>query len=287
MASWVLIISKDYPDHWDFAKTDGFWDTRPRTRIEPGDNVFFWTAGGTFVGWAQATTSTFELNSTHARAHWHDVNSGGYNFRFELVAKSSKLLRPVSWKEMATATGITVPASNGRIEVKSVEGQRYLQSLFRPDAQTDFTYASSSTAYEPGEDLRARSQRMINIRRGQGKFRDSLIDSYDARCAVTGSPVLAVIEAAHIDRYFGDHSHHVTNGLLLRADIHTLFDFLRITVDENLLIRVDPKLTGTEYESLDGTPLRLPANHAQHPDRDALHRHRESCPWMPTSSATA
>ncbi|MFE5878649.1 HNH endonuclease [Rhodococcus sp. NPDC056506] len=188
---------------------------------------------------------------------------------------------------MATATGTTVPASNGRIEVKSVEGEHYLQSLLETDVRIDVTHPTSGTAYEPGEDLRARSKRTINIRRGQGKFRDSRIDSYHAKCAVTGSPALAVLEAAHINRYFGDHSHHATNGLLLRADTLTLFNLLRITVDESRLLRVDPKLTGTDYEPLDGTPLRLPANRAHHPNVDALRRHRESCTWMSKSSATA
>ncbi|AHK33010.1 hypothetical protein Pd630_LPD05819 [Rhodococcus opacus PD630] len=45
MTAWVLAISKDFPDHWDFAQKDGFWDTPPRTKIEPADDIFFWMAG--------------------------------------------------------------------------------------------------------------------------------------------------------------------------------------------------------------------------------------------------
>jgi predicted restriction endonuclease len=181
---------------------------------------------------------------------------------------------------MAAATGITVPASNGRIEVKDPNGREYLRAQFEQRSAADHAFTNGLAAYEQGEDLRRFAKAAIAQRRGQGKFRDSLVDAYDSRCAVTGSSVLAVLEAAHIDRYFGDHSNHVTNGLLLRADIHTLFDLQRITVDENLKIRVTPSLLNTEYGIYEGATLRVPDNTAYHPDRDALQRHRDSCDWL-------
>ncbi|MDI9973106.1 MULTISPECIES: HNH endonuclease [Rhodococcus] len=180
---------------------------------------------------------------------------------------------------MAAATGITVPASNGRIEVKELEGQAYLRGLFGNEPVIDQTFPDGLTAYAPGDDLRKRAQRDIAVRQGQGQFRNSLINSYDSTCAVTGSTVLAVLEAAHIDRYYGMHTNHVTNGLLLRADIHTLFDLQRMTIDQDLRIRVGPDLIHTEYGSHEGKPLRLPSNPSHHPDRDALRRHWESCDW--------
>ncbi|MFZ2177435.1 MAG: HNH endonuclease [Rhodococcus sp. (in: high G+C Gram-positive bacteria)] len=285
MTAWVLVISKDYPDHWDLAQKDGFWDTRPRTKIEPDDDIFFWMSGTGLIGWARATSATFELTASHPPAHWHDVTTGGYRWRFALEAQSSAPLRQPPWKEMAAATGITVPASNGRIEVKDPKGQAYLRALFEGAIKSDEAFASGLTTYKPGDDLRKYAQRDIAIRRGQGQFRDSLIDAFDGACAITGSKVLAVLEAAHIDRYYGDHTNHVTNGLLLRADIHTLFDLQRITVDAYLRIQVAPTLIHTEYGSHHGMPLRLPANPSHHPDRDALRRHCESCDWTSASQS--
>lgn len=279
MTAWVLVISKDYPDHWEFAQQDGFWDTRLRTGIEPGDDIFFWMSGTGLIGWVRATSATFELDATHPPAHWHDVATGNYRWRFTLHTRSSAPRRNPRWKEMATATGITVPASNGRIEVKDLAGQAYLRAQFEEPATPALPLTPAPGTYEPGDDLRNFAQRAVADRRGQAQFRDSLIDAYNGACAVTGSTVLTVLEAAHIDRYHGDYSNHVNNGLLLRSDLHTLFDFHRITVDDNLNVRVAPTLLKTEYGSHDGAPLKLPANPDHYPDLDALRRHRQSCSW--------
>lgn len=67
--------------------------------------------------------------------------------------------------------------------------------------------------------------REVAERRGQEPFRKALLNAYDGRCAVTGCDAVdAPLEAAHISPYRGPQSNHVTNGLLLRAHIHTLFD---------------------------------------------------------------
>ncbi len=81
-------------------------------------------------------------------------------------------------------------------------------------------------AYDPASaaDERERAMRAICIRRGQPAFRAILLAAYDGRCAVTGCDVEEVLEAAHISPYSGPSSDNVCNGLLLRADIHTLFD---------------------------------------------------------------
>ncbi|MBE2321408.1 HNH endonuclease, partial [Solirubrobacter sp. CPCC 204708] len=77
-------------------------------------------------------------------------------------------------------------------------------------------------------------------RRGQSTFRNQLLEAYDLRCAITGSNAVAVLEAAHICPYRGDHTNRVDNGLLLRADIHTLFDLGLIWVTPEHHITVAP-----------------------------------------------
>lgn len=283
MTSWILVISKTFPDHWDFARADMFWDTRRNPHISTGDDVFFWMAETGLISWTTATSDSFQLSPTDAPAHWHDVHDGRYQFRFNLEVVSEDLRKQVSWKEMAQAAGITALPSNGRIEIKDPAGRAYLRSLFTPSASVDIAFSEGAATYQPGDDLRQRARQTIAVRRGQGQFRDALIYAYDGACAVTGSRVLAVLEAAHIDRYYGDHSQHTANGLLLRADIHTLFDLQRIAVDDSLRIRIAPALVGTEYAAYDGTALRLPADPQWRPDRGALRRHRESCDWTSES----
>lgn len=101
----------------------------------------------------------------------------------------------------------------------------------------------------------------VRLRRGQSSFRESLIKAYGARCMITGCDILAVIEAAHIKPFRGAKDHKVENGLLLRADIHTLFDLNLLAISpDDLLIRTHLRLKGTEYEALDKKPLWLPGD---------------------------
>lgn len=73
-------------------------------------------------------------------------------------------------------------------------------------------------------DARERVLGQIVRRRGQQEFREKLLVAYEGRCAITGCDAIEALEAAHIVPYLGTETNHVQNGLLLRADIHTLFD---------------------------------------------------------------
>jgi len=105
-------------------------------------------------------------------------------------------------------------------------------------------------------------------RLGQGSFRLIVTDSYDRRCAFTGSPVLHVLETAHIRPYALGGTHSPTNGLLIRQDLHTLFDRGYMTVAPDHHIEVSSRIrqefdNGREYYALHGKEIRLP----QIPDR--------------------
>ncbi len=98
----------------------------------------------------------------------------------------------------------------------------------------------------------------VRLRRGQAAFRNALISSYGPQCMVTGCRVLAVIEAAHIKPYRGIEDHHVQNGLLLRADIHTLFDLNLIGIKPKTLeVAVHSSLSGSTYQKLAGQHLKF------------------------------
>lgn len=84
-----------------------------------------------------------------------------------------------------------------------------------------------------GVDEREFTMRAIAARKGQPKFRRELARRYGARCMVSGCSLYAIVEAAHIRPFRGPKDHHGANGLLLRADLHTLYD--------NDLMGVHPK----------------------------------------------
>lgn len=100
----------------------------------------------------------------------------------------------------------------------------------------------------------------VRLRRGQAGFRDSLRKLHGDRCMITGCTILDVIEAAHIKPYRGSADHHVQNGLLLRADIHTLFDLNLIGIEPSgLQIAIADQLMTSEYRELAGARLQIRA----------------------------
>ncbi|WP_193752825.1 HNH endonuclease [Aureimonas ureilytica] len=111
-------------------------------------------------------------------------------------------------------------------------------------------------------------------RLGQQAFRRKLVSAYAGQCAMTQCNTLWVLEAAHISPYRGLKTNTIANGLLLRADVHTLFDLALISVDpKKLIVKASRLLRGSQYEALNGRGLRLPAKSSLHPSAAALEYH--------------
>jgi len=120
--------------------------------------------------------------------------------------------------------------------------------------------ASTGEEYKiTGRDERHQIFRQIRERRGQREFRDALRKRYYNKCMLSGCETLHVIEAAHIQPYRGPQDNHVENGLLLRADIHTLFDLDLIGIDPSShKISLHPDIKSEEYRKLEGCFLQCP-----------------------------
>jgi putative restriction endonuclease len=105
---------------------------------------------------------------------------------------------------------------------------------------------------------------LILPRLGQGLFRILVTDVYDRRCAITGERTLPVLDAAHIKPYSVAHRHEVSNGLLMRSDLHRLFDNGYLTVDPvDRRVVVSDRIkaefdNGREYYRLHGQQIREP-----------------------------
>ena len=117
---------------------------------------------------------------------------------------------------------------------------------------------------------------------GQGTFRALVTDAYGRRCAVTQEKALPALEAAHIRPFSAEASHHVRNGLLLRSDIHRLFDSGYITVTPEYRVEASSRMRddfddGDNYLRLHGSEILLPRQAALHPDPEALRWHNENC----------
>ncbi|MBL8666341.1 MAG: HNH endonuclease [Rhodospirillales bacterium] len=123
---------------------------------------------------------------------------------------------------------------------------------------------------------------LIRPRLGQGAFRVLVTDIYQRRCAVTRERTLPALEAAHI-RPYGEGGHHeARNGLLLRRDIHSLFDAGYVTVTHDLRFEVSRRIkeefdNGKHYYALHGQLITTPNETGQRPDAAALSWHNEHC----------
>jgi len=125
----------------------------------------------------------------------------------------------------------------------------------------------------PADDYDARNRviKRAVARRGQPKFRSMLMKAYSGRCAVTGYDAEAALEAAHLRAYRGPESNTFSNGLLLRADVHTLLDLWLLAFNpQTREVVVSQLLAGTQYGSLSGVPLAEPALASQRPSQEAI-----------------
>lgn len=122
---------------------------------------------------------------------------------------------------------------------------------------------------------------LVRRRLGQGAFRVMVTDSYERQCAVSREHTLPVLEAAHIRPVTSGGEHEVSNGLLLRSDIHTLFDRGYVTVTPNYTFEVSKRLdsdwrNGKVYYSLAGSRIELPKDQSCWPNRQTLEWHADT-----------
>ncbi|HHL8332356.1 TPA: HNH endonuclease [Escherichia coli] len=128
------------------------------------------------------------------------------------------------------------------------------KKIFSATEKFDFSTAGSFKINNSDE--RKVINRNVTIRIGQSDFRNKLINVW-GQCAFTGCKTIAVLDAAHIYPYRGDKDNHIKNGLLLRTDIHRLFDNYLISIDPaTLRIHVSDMVRDRYYQELNGVLLR-------------------------------
>lgn len=148
------------------------------------------------------------------------------------------------------------------------------------DAVTERMVRLPAFADAPGD--RFGKPLIVEPRLGQGAFRVLVTDIYSRRCAVTQERTLPALEAAHIRPYGDGGEHEARNGLLLRRDIHSLFDAGYVTVTPTFQFEVSRRIreefdNGKHYYALHGQRIFVPESVSQRPDAAALSWHNEHC----------
>ncbi|MDZ5696695.1 HNH endonuclease [Chelativorans sp. M5D2P16] len=173
---------------------------------------------------------------------------------------------PESWSpNIVTGKGFGVEERDGRYLWEAVADR--------------LTSGAGTIASESGE--RYGRPTLIKPRLGQGAFRLSVTDSYGRRCAISGEKTLPILDAAHIQAYDAGGGHSPSNGVLLRTDIHRLFDLGYVTIAPDRRFEVSRRLkadfdNGRHYYDLHGTPMRLPHYQEAMPSNAALEWHRQN-----------
>ena len=129
--------------------------------------------------------------------------------------------------------------------------------------------------YDGSDERRVVTAQQVR-REQQGKFREALFKAYSGACAITGMNVPEVLQAAHINPYRGKKSQIVSNGILLRADLHLLYDAHLISVEpDSLEVAMSERLAGTAYLQYNKSRLHGPTDQEMAPSRDLLAMHYE------------
>ena len=137
---------------------------------------------------------------------------------------------------------------------------------------------SKLQSFDPDSGKAGRNQIIENIirRRGHPAFRQQLLAAYEYRCAITSFNAVDALEAAYIVPFRGKFTQQASNGLLLRGDLHTLFDLGKLAIDtRTMTVILTDDLAESSYRILAGRPLRFPKDETLRPSTEALDLHRQ------------
>lgn len=230
------------------------------------------------LGNARADLEHLTVNSrsrphyNYGRTNWRSDSGHWHDQLFKLVDLGPpKRVRYVLFN----------PAEHGHVDLcKNADGKWEVMvlptsELGHAEAEAARQAFEQQPSLDSDHDARVWALTAVAQRRGQAAFRAQLLEAYGQRCAITGSNAAAVLEAAHIRPYRGKHTNRMDNGLLLRADIHTLFDLGLIWITPERRVVVAPSLAGTDYRELSGQEIRKPAQSSQYPNPTYLAEHAQ------------
>jgi len=293
---WFKFLSRINPDEVNFWQPSG---SRTFRALQPGEPFLFKlhspdnfiVGGGHFVRYSALPTSlawdafglkngVASIDALHARVRRYRKEDSsidpviGCNVLAEpfFLPQAAWIPVPENWApNIVQGKTYDTAAADGHALWDSIQAALAPnRGVAEPEVGGDF--------YEQN---RFGAEYLTRGRLGQGAFRVLVTDAYERRCAVTGEKTLPVLEAAHIKPYALQGPHRVSNGILLRSDLHKLFDLGYITVTPELRLEVSPKLktewqNGREYYAHHGQPLRVqPPDLANQPSREFLSWHNE------------
>ncbi len=115
-----------------------------------------------------------------------------------------------------------------------------------------------------------KKSQLATYREGQGQFHTEVCAAYGKRCCISCETIPELLQAAHIQDYINKDSNHIQNGLLLRIDLHKLFDSGLLYIDDQYYVHVSSLVASPYYQQYNGKKITLPSNPSAWPSKDAL-----------------
>lgn len=230
------------------------------------------------LGNARADLELLTVNSA-SRVHY---NYGRTDWRSDQHHSHDLLFKVVdAGPPRRTRYVLFNPAQHEHWDLQLIGERKWQAVALTMDDQTRAEAEAQAGAFNAplggSHDARVFGMRAVAQRRGQPLFRAKLLDVYGGRCAITGCSAVEVLEAAHVLPYRGQHTNRLDNGLLLRADFHTLFDCGLMWVTPENTVALAPSLLSTDYTVFQGKPLDLPTSASHRPNPAHLAEHAKAC----------
>lgn len=245
----------------------------PRNFIVGGGTFAYSTILPSSLVWASFGEKNGASSLAEMRVRISKYRRATPNERTDFEVGCRVLTQPFFWPE---SQWIPVPESWSK---NIVTFKRY--STDDPDGRRLWEAVQNDSPIRTGfaeEQARYGEPTLIRPRLGQGAFRLLVTDKYSRRCAVTEERTLPALDAAHIKPFAEGGSHDASNGILLRKDVHSLFDANYATVSPDLRFEVSKRIkeefeNGRHYYALHGKQVAVPFEHEFQPDREAIEWH--------------
>jgi hypothetical protein len=265
---------------WGVTKGDNSTGETKWNRMNPGDVALFSRTGRIFSAGVVAKKIH---NPQLARELWRENEDGNtWEFMYflrdmrEVDIPYAKFNKAAGYAPNNVIQGFNVLPAEKSETILDLLSMKVPLNSNEQELEKQKEIAAKEGEFDPSSEGEGREKTMAAIcrRQGQPEFRNKLIRAYSGRCAVTGWNAVQTLEAAHILQYDGPKTNHPANGLLLRADIHSLFDLGLIAIDSSLKILLAPALKDTQYAQYEGKQIIEPVETNLKPSLAALKKHR-------------
>lgn len=218
---------------------------QPAPEIGKGDEVWIWTHEYSTHGAGWGLTARARVTGTRP--------SGG--FLAVQIEDVDRLLHPFGFLDLDKEPDAS--SFLGAISARRNHRAWYMDEASHAEVASVINARAANTPATPQEEVTKRSLNWQKQRPVQGRFRKELLERYDGICVITGCSTPQALEAAHVLPHDGSAARDdVANGLLLRRDLHRMFDALLWSIDPYAsTVRLSKRIDDPTFEDLDGIPV--------------------------------